>query len=73
MCISNYLQPAESPVNIEKEIVRFLLVSKNFVLTAFYKEAKGLKSRGVAGGDALVAELAPLFARETPDDNEGPI
>jgi len=34
-------------------------------LRAFYGEAQALESRGVAGADALVEELAPLFDKET--------
>ena len=35
-------------------------------LKAFYGEAQAMEKRGVPGADALVAELAPLFVKETP-------
>ena len=43
-------------------------------LKAFYGEAQALASRGVAGADALVAELAPLFAQGSATDvGPGPV
>ena len=42
-------------------------------LKAFYGEAQALKSRGVAGADALVDELAPLFANQGGAGGQQPV
>ena len=42
-------------------------------LKAFYGEAQALKARGVAGADALVDELAPLFANQGGAGGQQPV
>ena len=43
-------------------------------LKGFYGGAKGLQAAGVAGADALVNYLAPLFAKsEAESSNTGPV